>query len=228
MGYDYYSDVQSMILDETSKSMLLMSNTELIIGSALTLLSVAMLLALCVFTLIAIRRGRVYGIFACLAYVFGMIVQWVAVIVHVLSCRVRWEYLITHNASDLGALISFMFTGAPMVYLIVSLCLGAIFCVCATLMAVYCGLQLKSVKKGFSIAALILVIAPCALQILGIFSPIFAIYPKPVLQLIWTAVYNGLLILPALLLAAQGIFVMIDNKKKIKRLMADVHDNTEE
>ena len=195
-----------------------MDNTQLIIGSVLTLLSAIALLALCVFVLIAIKRGRVFGIFACLAYVFGMIVQWLNVISNALSGRARWEYVTTHDIRDISSLIRFMLTEEPLIYLIISMFLSVIFCVCVILMAVYCGMQLQSPKKGFAIAAMILVIAYGALQFLGLFSPVFAIYPKAVVQLIWTVIYNGLLTLPALLLAFQGIFVMIDNKKKKARL----------
>lgn len=220
--------VADVILEIEATRFFLMnlSTTDIIIGSVLTLLALAALLAVSIFMVIANRSSRVLGAFATVAALAGMIAQWVCVIacnsIHKKidgifdSLIFFFEYIMSYNSIPFnpGTLLLQLFTPKMILCMATVILLPVVFYVGMILMAVYSGRQLSSPKKGFAVVAMILSIAYAALQFLGFLSPAFVIWPKPVLQLVWTVIYNGLLILPALLLAVQGIFVMVDNKKK--------------
>ena len=219
--YEFLSFLTSFLLG--------LNTVHIIIASVIAALSAVIMLGLAVFTLIANKRARIFGIFAWIGAVAGIITQWLYLLVcnafhgyvRSLVYQAFVFYLHWDETGTFPTEYTYLFEGffntTTIVLMVASVVLSLAFCVCMILMAVYSGRQLKSTKKGFAAAAMVLSIVYAALHLLGLLTPVF-VYPIPVLQLIWTAVYNGLLTLPALLLAVQGIFVMIDNKKKKARL----------
>ena len=230
---EMYSELFDMYLEIVHRFLLALSVTDIIIGSVITAVSVAVLLGLAIFTLIANKHARIFGIFAWIGAIVGMITQWLFVVncnvVHEQARLFLWQainflrFLSIYGEPpyDPQRLTAGLTNPTLIVTLVIASLLPWVFYTCMILMAVYSGRQLKSAKKGFAVAAMILFICHAAMFFVGMISPVFFLWPNSIVQLIWTAIYNGLLILPALLLAVQGIFVIIDNKKKQAEILAN-------
>ena len=207
--------------------LLIMDNVHIIIGSVLTALSVLVLVGLLVFVLVANKKARGMGIIATVLYSLGLLTGWGTVLtVTIMHKTVLFDYfsyilpgfvimLEMGRIEGENVLKLFLqFFGDTWYFLLITAVLSVFFYLGSVMMTVYSGKQMKAAKKGFAVTAFILLLGSLVLQFLGFYFPVFTLWPQQTVQLVWTVIYNGIYTLPALLLAIQSIFVIVDNRKK--------------
>ena len=213
---------------------------------AITAMSIVMgiiALALLVFTAIAIKRGRVFGIIAAIcqpvAFLAGakVLTNYASLPLDQLDGLVAYSSVSTSDAiSKLMEMVKEIFVRD-----IAPKCAGVfvwavVLFVASVLTFVYYILLIKEKGKGLSITALILAVLrtffvspielmTAGLSLLGLGALISAF--GGALQTVWLAVFFGMMLLPVLLVAIQGLIVLVNNAKAKKAVEAPAEEPAE-
>lgn len=218
-----FTDIKNLVLDEGY------FNTSFIITIILSVLA----FALCLYTAIAIRRARAMGVIVSVLQPIGLFATFMAVRVFSNIDFTCLALTATGSSKDdavdkLSEMVAEVFIEQVFPQLITALFLTAVLGVVTILTIVYSGVLFGAKGKGFAIGAfIILVLRFVLIYPVDIFGISFGTASQTT-QSILDFVFRVMYILPLILLASQGLTVLLANKKAKKAAPAVSPAETEE
>jgi hypothetical protein len=227
----YYYEAKSFIGDIS----LHLTGAYKTIAIILTVLAAIVAFGLVLFTAISIKRARPFGILVALAQPVGivsamlMVFQYGKIDFSSLEMTVTSQVSLEDAMSKLYEQMGEVFIANILPQLALYIVLSVVLFVVTLLTVIYAILLIKAKPGTFSVIALIVTLVRHFFIAPVEFITLFLMIGSPTIQTVWDLFYKGAYLLPLLLMAVQGIFVLSRAAKAKKAAaLADSAEQTEE